>query len=199
MSPLRSEEKRALLGFARIAISRLGNGQREFRPEISPSHQNLAAPGAAFVTLHARHRLRGCIGRIAAVDPLAHVVVECAVAAATEDPRFSPLRPDEVSGLEIEISVLSAFEIALPAHVEPGRHGLMISCGIRRGLLLPQVAVEYRWTRERFLEETCRKAGLLPDAWQDPETQIEVFTAEVFSELDFRAETVSRATIERQG
>jgi AMMECR1 domain-containing protein len=75
----------------------------------------------------------------------------------------------------------------------------MISCGIRRGLLLPQVAVEYRWTRERFLEETCRKAGLLPDAWQDPETQIEVFTAEVFSESDFRAEIVSRATIERQG
>jgi AmmeMemoRadiSam system protein A len=193
MSPLHNEEKRALLEFARLAISRCKNGEPEFRPEILASHENLAAPGAAFVTLRARRRLRGCIGRIAAVEPLAHVVVQCAVIAATEDPRFSPLRPDELLELEIEISVLSAFETVLPAQVEPGRHGLMISRGIYRGVLLPQVAAQYRWTRERFLQETCRKAGLLPDAWQDADTRIEVFTAEVFSDSDFRAKIASGA------
>jgi AmmeMemoRadiSam system protein A len=121
------------------------------------------------------------------VEPLADVVAQCAAAAAKEDPRFSPLQADELVELEIEISVLSPLETANPGQVDPGRHGLMISRGLRRGVLLPQVAIQYRWTRERFLEETCRKGGFEPDDWRQPETRIEVFTAEVFSESEVRA------------
>jgi AmmeMemoRadiSam system protein A len=196
MSPLHNEEKRTLLEFARIAVSSFAIDNREFLPDLASLSSNLVAPGATFVTLHSRRRLRGCIGRIVAIEPLAHVVVKCAVAAASEDPRFAPLRAEEVNELEIEISVLSSFEMVRPEQVELGRHGLMISRGSFRGVLLPQVAAEYRWTRERFLQETCLKAGLPPDAWKDSETRIEIFTAEVFREADFRAETESNAKVE---
>jgi len=120
-------------------------------------------------------------------EPLARVVAECAVAAALEDPRFSQLRPPDLGELQIELSVLSAPKRVAPEEVQPGVHGLVISLGEKRGVLLPQVATQYRWTRERFLEETCEKAGLAPAAWKSPETHIEVFTAEVFSEADFAA------------
>jgi AmmeMemoRadiSam system protein A len=154
---------------------------------VSSPPGNLAMPAGAFVTLHRRGRLRGCIGRIEPIEPLADVVAHCAAAAAEEDPRFSPLQADELVELEIEISVLSPLEAATPEEVEPGRHGLVVSKGLRRGVLLPQVAVQYMWTRERFLEETCHKGGLETDAWTHPETRIEIFTAEVFSETEFRA------------
>lgn len=191
MSPLRNEEKRALLDLARSAISLIVTERRELRV-FSPAG-NLAIPAGAFVTLHRRGRLRGCIGRIEPVEPLADVVAHCAAAAAEEDPRFSPLQVDELAELEIEISVLSPLEIAKPEAVEPGRHGLVVSKGLRRGVLLPQVAMQYKWTRERFLEETCHKGGLETDAWSHPETRIEVFTAEVFSETGIRASEASSA------
>lgn len=184
MSPLRSEEKRALLEMARQSISRIVEEQREM-PVSSPEGE-LARPSGAFVTLRLRGRLRGCIGKMESEEPLADVVSHCAAAAATEDPRFSPLQRDELRELEIEISVLSPLEIARPEQVEPGKHGLLISRGYLRGVLLPQVATEHRWTRERFLEETCIKGGLGPEAWKDAETSIEIFTAEIFSESEFR-------------
>ncbi|HEV2489738.1 MAG TPA: AmmeMemoRadiSam system protein A [Candidatus Acidoferrales bacterium] len=196
MSPLRSEEKRALLDIARKAISILLTERRALR--VSSPAGNLAIPAGAFVTLHRRGRLRGCIGRIEAVEPLADVVAHCAAAAAEEDPRFFPLQADELAELEIEISVLSLLEAAKPASVEPGRHGLVVSKGLRRGVLLPQVAVQYNWTRERFLEETCRKGGLEADAWTHPGTRIEVFTAEVFSETEVRASEGARADQESE-
>ncbi|HKW87383.1 MAG TPA: AmmeMemoRadiSam system protein A [Candidatus Acidoferrales bacterium] len=183
-SPLRSEDKRALLAVARKAIFQIVLERRELR--VSSPADALAVPSGAFVTLRLRGRLRGCIGRMESEEPLVGVVAQCAAAAAMEDPRFSPVERDELRDLEIEISVLSALEIALPDQVEPGRHGLLISRGHLRGVLLPQVAAEHRWTRERFLEETCRKGGLEPEAWKDPETRIEVFTAEIFSESEFR-------------
>lgn len=184
MSLLRSEEKRALLDIARKAVVLVVLEQREL---LVPAPEGLLAqPSGAFVTLHLRGRLRGCIGRMESADPLAGVVAQCAAAAAMEDPRFSPLQAHELHSLEIEISVLSALQVARPEEVEPGLHGLLVTRGWQRGVLLPQVASQFRWSRERFLEETCRKGGLEPGAWKHPETRIEIFTAEIFSELEFR-------------
>lgn len=182
MSPLGNDEKRSLLQIARRAIeSALTHGAAL---EIPVPTGNLAASQGVFVTLHRRDRLRGCIGRVASVEPLAVVVADCAVAAATGDPRFSPLEIAELREVQIELSVLSFPERAAPEQLQPGIHGVIVSQQNRRGVLLPQVAAEHRWSRERFLEETCQKAGLAPDAWQNPDTCIEIFTAEVFSESD---------------
>ncbi len=182
MSPLGNDEKRSLLQIARRAIeSALTHGAAL---EIPVPTGNLAASQGVFVTLHRRGRLRGCIGRVASVEPLAVVVADCAVAAATGDPRFSPLEIAELREVQIELSVLSFPQRAAPEQLQPGIHGVIVSQQNRRGVLLPQVAAEHRWSRERFLEETCQKAGLAPDAWQNPDTCIEIFTAQVFSESD---------------
>lgn len=135
-----------------------------------------------FVTLHVRGRLRGCIGVVEAHEPLGEAVARCAAGAALHDPRFSPVRKEELPNLQIELSLLSLPERILPDNIEIGRHGLLISQGTKRGLLLPQVALEHKFGRQEFLEETCRKAGLPGDAWQAPETQILGFFCEVFSE-----------------
>ncbi|HEV2289538.1 MAG TPA: AmmeMemoRadiSam system protein A [Candidatus Acidoferrales bacterium] len=184
MSPLDKSEKQALLEIARKAIFLALTDKR--RLEISSLAGALAAPGGAFVTLRKAGRLQGCIGRIAACEPLAVVVSECAGAAATEDPRFSRMRVDDMAEIDIEISLLSEAQVVSPEQVEPGKHGLIISGKGQRGVLLPQVAVQHQLTRERFLQETCRKAGLPLNAWQERGIQIETFTAEVFSDSDFR-------------
>lgn len=180
-----------MLALARSAIE--AAVLRRPLPEVPFTMPLLAAPSGAFVSLHQGRHLRGCIGQIEASQPLALAVARCAVAAAMEDPRFSPVTSDELSGLEIEISVLSPLAPARPEEVEVGKHGLLVSRGWQRGLLLPQVATQFHWTRERFLQETCHKAGLDTDAWQDPGTHIEAFTAEVFSEAEIRAEHSARA------
>ena len=177
------KDKKALLALARQAMSLMLTEGRLL--EVIAPEGELAICRGAFVTLRKRRRLCGCIGRLSSQDSLAHVVAYSAVAAATEDPRFSRLRADELGEIEIEISVLSEPRTARANEVEAGLHGLAISRKGRRGVLLPQVAREHKWTRERFLEETCGKAGLAPDAWRDPETRIEIFTAETFSESDF--------------
>jgi AmmeMemoRadiSam system protein A len=120
--------------------------------------------------------------------PLAEAVAQMAIAVSRADPRFEPVTADELSGLEIEISVLSPMKPVTPEQIEVGRHGLLVRRGAFRGLLLPQVPEQYHWSRERFLEETCVKAGLPREAWKDPETQIEAFTAEVFSEAQLHTE-----------
>src|SRR5579875_1469751 len=140
-------------------------------------------PSGAFVTLHEGGRLRGCIGRVETVAPLHLTVRECALSAAIHDPRFDPVRPEKVENLHIEISVLSSFQEIQPEEIEVGRHGLLVSHGGRRGLLLPQVAVEWEWDRMRFLEETCAKAGLPLDAWQRG-ARIQAFTAQIFAEKE---------------
>lgn len=114
--------------------------------------------------------------------PLADVVARSAINAALNDTRFLPVRADEISELEIEISVLSALERILPEAITAGEHGLLVVRGPLRGLLLPQVASERNWTAVRFLEETCVKAGLPRDAWRDPATEVYGFTAEIFTE-----------------
>jgi len=183
MCPLRNEEKQTLLDIARKAITLIVSEGR--RLEVREARERVSAHGGAFVTIRKGRRLCGCIGRLWSVESLADVVAHCAVAAATEDPRFSGLRLDELKDLEIEISVLSAVQRARPEDVEAGLHGLVISRDGCRGVLLPQVAREHHWSRERFLDETCLKAGLDLNAWKDRETHIEIFTAESFSEADF--------------
>jgi len=182
MLPLLSHEKRALLKIARKSVeSAVAGFEQRITIELTG---NLALPAGAFVSLHHLGRLRGCIGRLVGNQPLAEIVKECA-AAATSDPRFRKLTLHELAHVEIEISVLSEPRICTAGEVEPGIHGIIISGTRHRGVLLPQVAVKYRWSRQEFLEQACMKAGLASNAWKHPETQIAVFTAEVFAQKDF--------------
>jgi uncharacterized protein len=130
-----------------------------------------------------RRELRGCVGYAVPIAPLHRAVAETARAAAFQDSRFLQVTKDEVSRLQISLSVLSRLFPVHPDSVEVGRHGLVISDYGHRGLLLPQVPIENRWDRKTFLEQTCRKAGLPLDAWCKNAT-IEAFTAEVFSDFD---------------
>ncbi|MCL6566583.1 MAG: AmmeMemoRadiSam system protein A [Acidobacteriia bacterium] len=191
MSPLSSAERRALLALARQAIvEAVVHGRLPEPPAVGGA---LAEPGAAFVSLHSHGRLRGCIGQVEPTASLAETVQFCAVAAATRDPRFAPVVPEELDELEIEISVLSPRQPVRPEQIEPGVHGVRVLAGTAQALLLPQVATRFRWSRERFLEEVCLKAGLPAEAWRDPQTRLEAFTAEVFSEADFREESREQA------
>jgi len=180
MPPLTEEERRILLGLAREALG-LGVRGQALNEQVPSLSAALVAPQGAFVTLRKQDRLRGCIGHVRGSDPLYQTVRECAVAAALADPRFPPVAPEEVPLIHIEISVLSVPQVVAPEQIEVGKHGVLISQGRQRGLLLPQVAVEWHWERERFLEETCVKAGLPGDAWRHG-AKIEAFTAEVFGE-----------------
>jgi AmmeMemoRadiSam system protein A len=138
----------------------------------------------AFVTLWHRGDLRGCIGHPDADQPVEHVIARSAGAAAREDPRFTPVSPEEVEEIVIEISVLGPLEmIGGPDDIEIGRHGLVVEDGGVRGLLLPQVAVEWNWDRETFLAQTCRKAGLPDAAWRGRASVLR-FEAEVFRSPD---------------
>jgi AmmeMemoRadiSam system protein A len=176
---LDESQRKSLLGIARRALEGyVGAGEI---PSGEAPQGKLAAPGPAFVTLTKNGRLRGCIGYTEAVAPLFRVVQECAVAAATEDPRFPPVSPRELPSLRIEISVLTPLFPIRPEEVEVGRHGLMVARGRMRGLLLPQVPVEWGWDRETFLDQACVKAGLPPSAWRHGAT-LRAFTAEVFGE-----------------
>jgi len=142
----------------------------------------LAQPCGVFVTLHKHGDLRGCIGHIEPTEALGHVVPRCAVAACSTDPRFPPIAPAEFEEIHIEISLLGPLEeITGPPDVEVGRHGLVVERGRQRGLLLPQVATEWRWDAEAFLANTCHKAGLPRDAWRRG-ASIWRFEAEVFGE-----------------
>lgn len=165
---------------ARAAVTAAVEGGKADLPAIS--HQALEQPAGAFVTLHCQGELRGCIGLIEPTTPLWQTVSRAATSAATEDFRFAPLQPQEVPQLCLEISVLSPPEkVADPSEIRVCTHGLIAEQGLRRGLLLPQVAREWGWDREEFLGHTCEKAGLPPLAWMQGAT-IYCFTAEVFGE-----------------
>jgi AmmeMemoRadiSam system protein A len=170
----------ALLRLARLAVTEAVSRTR--LPEQIPVDGIFAQRCGAFVTLQVRHRLRGCIGVIEADDPLGESIARCAASAALQDPRFAPMRPEELNELLIEISLLSQLAPIRPEDIQLGRHGLLIFRGNRRGVLLPQVATQHRLGLEQFLQETCRKAQLAPDAWREADTQILAFTCEVFSD-----------------
>ncbi|MBW2736564.1 MAG: AmmeMemoRadiSam system protein A [Deltaproteobacteria bacterium] len=188
MTPLTLTECEELLEIARRSIATLLEyGERAVLDGVS---EGLNRAGGAFVSLHRRNpapgqtRLRGCIGIFEADAPLADTVSRMAAAAATQDPRFSPVEAEELAELEIEISVLSPRQRAQAEEVEVGRHGVYITQGVHRGVLLPQVATEAGWEREEFLAGTCRKAGLPADAWRAATTTIEIFSAQVFGEAE---------------
>jgi AmmeMemoRadiSam system protein B/AmmeMemoRadiSam system protein A len=176
---LTAEEKTALLKLARRIIEAKCQGAKAPVPEAqSPALNELRG---AFVTLHKHGRLRGCIGHIQARQPLVRTVAEMAVAAAFDDPRFPPLRTEELKDIDIEISVLTPLRrITDVREVQVGTHGIYIRNGAYSGLLLPQVATEWNWDRTAFLEHTCEKAHLPKDAWREKETEIFIFSADVF-------------------
>lgn len=154
----------------------------EERPmELDAPTHHLSEPRGAFTSLYLQGQLRGCVGYVFAVNSVYRAVAETARAAAFDDTRFNPVTIDEARHLQIELSILSPPQPIAADAVEIGRHGLLISMGGCRGLLLPQVPVEHQWDRVTFFEQTCRKAGLPRDAWQRGAT-VEAFTAEVFGE-----------------
>jgi AmmeMemoRadiSam system protein A len=176
-------ERRLLCQLAHEAIvAKLEN--RELA-SFTPS-EHLSELRGVFTTLYLEGRLRGCVGYPTAFLPLQRAVSETATAAAFEDPRFPPVTLVEARRLRVSLSVLSCLKPLLAEEVEVGRHGLLISQGARRGLLLPQVPVEHGWDRGTFLEQTCRKAGLPLEAWRHGAT-IEGFTAEIFGDDDSSA------------
>jgi len=199
-----SEERIQLLHLAHDSISSALQG-REI--SLDPPTPHLAEPRGVFTSIYLRHNLpgedrhtedrrrredhrkedqreeelRGCVGYVLPTCPVYRAVAETARAAAFDDNRFPPVTQEEAPRLEIELSILSLAQPIQPEGIEVGRHGLLISWHGQRGLLLPQVPVERAWDRTIFLEQTCRKAGLPPDAWQKGAT-IEAFTAEVFGD-----------------
>lgn len=186
--PLTHEERRELLTRARNAAARaLGETPRD--PLPGPPAGALAEPGCSFVTWRRGGRLRGCIGSVAPLRPLAEDVESNAVAALLRDPRFAPATPRDLPLLDVEISVLASFEpVTKESDITVGVHGLYVQKGRRGGLLLPQVPVEWGWTLPEFLEQLCFKAGLPPEGWRPEEGAfLQRFTAEVFGEESERA------------
>jgi AmmeMemoRadiSam system protein A len=180
---LTSKEKATLLDIVKKTVA--AKVSDKDTPKFTVDSETLKEKRGAFVTLKKRGHLRGCIGYIKAVKPLWETVQEMAVAAAFHDPRFPLLKSDELIDLTFEISVLSPLRrIKDINEIEVGNHGLYIVRGFNSGLLLPQVAVEYKWDRESFLKEACYKAGLPSHAWKDNETQIFIFSADYFSDTN---------------
>lgn len=175
-SPYTEEEKKELLALARKAITEyVTNGKS---PETDVKNQKFKTDGAVFVTIKENGSLRGCIGHIQAIMPLYQSIMRNAVAACSSDPRFPPMKKEELKDMEIEISILSPFmSLKDVKDIQVGKHGLYIIKDNQTGLLLPQVATEFGWNRDEFLENVCMKAGLPKDAWKDAE--LYTFTAEI--------------------
>ncbi len=175
-----ADERHLLLSLAHDAVESLVL-EHAHGPESPDPH--LEEPRGVFTTLYLHGKLRGCVGYVAPVLPLHRAVFETARAAASQDTRFTPVTPVEVRELQVSLSILSPLFPIEAGQIEVGRHGLVVTSGPRRGLLLPQVPTERGWGREEFLEQTCRKAGLYSDAWKSGAT-LEAFTAEVFGDPD---------------
>jgi uncharacterized protein len=174
-----SHAERALL--LRLAHDSISSALQHREISLEPPTAHLAEARGVFTSLYLREELRGCVGYILPACSVFRSVAETARAAAFDDNRFPPVSGEEAPHLEIELSILSPAQPIRPEEIVVGRHGLLIHWHGRRGLLLPQVPVERAWDRPTFLEQTCRKAGLPPDAWQKGAT-VEAFAAEVFGE-----------------
>lgn len=185
MDLLNEAEGLQAIRLARSTLEAELSGKRAESPDLPEVFRE---ERGVFVTLKRRDRLRGCIGFPYPVMPLVDAIAGAAVAAALEDPRFPHVTARELGGIEIEVTVLTPPEPLefppeeRPAHVEVGRHGLIISSKRGSGLLLPQVATENGWTAEEFLDHTCMKAGLPPGCWRSPQVQLMLFEGQVFSE-----------------
>jgi AmmeMemoRadiSam system protein A len=180
MFQLPEQDRQLLLGIARKAVE--GHLSGDSPGVLDIQHGVALEPHGVFVSIHNGKELRGCIGHVMPDQPLYRTTARCAIAAATEDPRFAPVTLDELPDVSFELSVLSIPEpVQSVDQIEVGKHGLIVSKGSARGLLLPQVATQYRWNRNQFLAETCIKAGLFPNAWREG-ASIHCFTADVFGE-----------------
>lgn len=178
---LNAHEQQALLDIARQAIIlgvQFGQEYVEPREEKVLNQRN-----GCFVTIKQNDQLRGCIGNFQSELPLFKEVAKMAQASATKDPRFYPLKKEDLDNFSLEISVLSPLQkIEDIEEIEVGRHGIYIEKSFYRGVLLPQVATEHNWDRQTFLKQTCIKAGLPTDAWEAEDADIYVFSAQVFGE-----------------
>ena len=173
-------QKAAIVALARQVIVAAVSGSHA----PGPLTMDLPEATGVFVTVKRRGELRGCLGTLQCQRGLAREVARCAADAAREDPRFPPVTVDELPELSVEVSVLGPLERIdpnEPGAIVIGRHGLVAEQGHRRGLLLPQVAIEWSWTVDQFLRQTCVKANLSSDAWQHG-ARISRFEAEVFGE-----------------
>jgi AmmeMemoRadiSam system protein A len=183
---LSAAARRHLLAMARRAIEDQLSGALRPEDDLGELRLELERRRGAFVTLTRRGdgELRGCVGVPEPLYRLDQAVVRAAVAAAVYDRRFDPVAASELPGLSLHVSVLGDLRPIEPDAVEVGVHGLVIRCDGRSGLLLPQVAAERGWDRERFLDETCRKAGLAPGTWRRSDCERLAFTATVFSDAE---------------
>lgn len=178
---LNSTDKKLLLQLAREAITVTVQTGKLRMQQVSDA--KLLAPQGCFVTIKKQGTLRGCIGNFSSEKPLYQLVQEMAASAATRDPRFYPMKEEDLIEFELEISVLSPLsKISSPEQVVVGKHGLYLEKNFSRGVLLPQVAVEHNWDRETFLCQTALKAGLKMDDWKEG-ADLYIFSAEVFGEL----------------
>jgi AmmeMemoRadiSam system protein B/AmmeMemoRadiSam system protein A len=176
---LNEEEKKTLHHIAKTVIENKARGKAV--PEFKIESHILKENRGAFVTIQKKGQLRGCIGYIEGHGPLHKTIEEMAEAAAFRDPRFSPVKEKELPELDIEISVLTPLKrIKDVNEIQVGKHGIYIVRGMWAGLLLPQVATEYGWDRLAFLEHTCQKAGLPPNAWKEKDIEIYIFSADIF-------------------
>jgi AmmeMemoRadiSam system protein A len=177
-----SESQRRLVALARRTLESFVRMAHQTDEAMDDPYLQAIDYGA-FVSLHANGELRGCIGNCTPDAPLFETVIEMTKAAASRDHRMEPVRAVELAAIRIDISVLSQMErVEDPLALEVGTHGLYIACDDRRGVLLPQVPAQHGWDIQKFLEQTCRKAGLKKTAWQDPATMICSFTALVIEE-----------------
>jgi AmmeMemoRadiSam system protein A len=195
---LSADEQQELLRLARVALDRfLIHHEVVVEPPAgTPVPPRLRCMQGAFVSLHRGRELRGCVGFPEPSRPLVEAVMENAIGAAGRDPRFPPVEPAELPDIAIEVSALGVMGLLQPAEVEAGHHGLMVEYQGRRGLLLPQVAVEHHWTRTDLLRQVCIKAGLADDIWQRPETRLYGFTAQVFTDSAWRVQTARLSSIQ---
>lgn len=175
------EQKDIMLAAARDVVSSCAKNEKIV---VNKSLFDLNdEPMGVFVTLRKKEELRGCIGYVEGYKPLYESIPEMSEAAAMRDPRFDPVKEDEMNDINLEISLLSPLEkIDSLEQIKIGVHGIVIKKGIKKGLLLPQVAEENNWDSKTFLEHTCLKANLRPDSWKEEEIEIYIFSAEVFSE-----------------
>jgi uncharacterized protein (TIGR00296 family) len=197
--PLSLEDGKMAVSIARETLEAHVRGERT-RPRRWTAPP-FSEPRGVFVTLNLadplKERLRGCVGFPYPARVLGDAISEATVAAASEDPRFPPVRPGELDGVVVEVSVLtppqdldSSRRQDLPSKVRIGEDGLIVSDQVHGGLLLPQVATEFGMNQMEFLSQACLKAGLLPDSWLDPRTKVQVFQAEIFAEASPRGEVV---------
>jgi hypothetical protein len=199
MSGLTEEQGKLAVQIARRTVDEYVKKGRRYKPEKIP--KAFKEKRGVFVTLerYPSKELRGCIGFPEPVAPLIDALVDSAISAASRDPRFKEVGEKELDKLVVEVSVLTPPEpikIAdrreLPKRIKIGRDGLIMRQGWASGLLLPQVPVEWGWDEKEFLSQTCYKAGLPPDAWLDPNTEVSSFQGQIWCEKEPRGNIVRK-------